>query len=167
MSIGGFAANSRLPVDTYNLDSVEISRGANSNLFGVGNASGTVNLNQSQGNLSRSSSQLSLRGDNWGGVRASVNFNRPIIKNKLALYVATLRDSKGWCCRAAPAKSSANTGTGALVRPPERVAAAQGLRGTWRQAPLVAVLHRPHRPLPVTNAGRPATHRARVAPFNA
>jgi outer membrane receptor protein involved in Fe transport len=96
MSIGGFESNSRIPVDTYNLDSVEIARGANSNLFGLGNASGTVNLNQSQGNLNREITQFSLRGDNWGGFRGTVDLNRPIFKNKLAIRLSGLYDSKGF-----------------------------------------------------------------------
>lgn len=47
----GFAGNSRIPIDTYNLDAVEISRGPNSNIFGLGNSSGTVNLVRSQANV--------------------------------------------------------------------------------------------------------------------
>jgi hypothetical protein len=96
LSVGGFEANPRIPVDSYNLDSVEIVRGANSNLAGLGDASGTVNLNQSQGNLSRPSTELTMRGDSWGGYRATVNLNRPVIQNKLAVRVAALYDSKGF-----------------------------------------------------------------------
>lgn len=96
MSVGGFQTNGRIAVDTYNLDSVEILRGPNSNLFGLGDAAGTVNVNQSQGNLTREITSLTLRGDSWGGFRSSVDLNRPIIRNKLAVRVSGLYDSRGF-----------------------------------------------------------------------
>ena len=67
LAIGNFSSNPRIPMDTYNIDSVEISRGPNSNLFGLGAAAGTVNLVQSKANLTRSHSGITLRVDNEGG----------------------------------------------------------------------------------------------------
>jgi outer membrane receptor protein involved in Fe transport len=96
ISRGGFASNSRIPIDTYNVDQVEISYGPNSNIFGLGNSSGTVNLIQAEANPSRESSSLTLRGDSYGGYRASVDFNRPILRNKLAVRVAGVYESKGF-----------------------------------------------------------------------
>lgn len=42
IAIGSFVSNRKVPFDVYNIDSVEISRGANSNLFGLGTGSGVV-----------------------------------------------------------------------------------------------------------------------------
>ncbi|MBX7122790.1 MAG: TonB-dependent receptor plug domain-containing protein [Opitutaceae bacterium] len=96
ISVDGFSATSRIPFDTYNLDSIELSRGPNSTLNGLGNAGGTVNLNQSRANLNREITQVSFRGDDWGGFRTSFDLNRPILKNKVAIRVSAVYDSKGF-----------------------------------------------------------------------
>lgn len=92
----GFTSTTRIPFDAYNLDSIEISRGPNSSLSGLGDAGGTVNLNQSRANLNRSTSQVVFRGDDWGGYRSSFDLNRPLLKDKLAIRTAGLYDSKGF-----------------------------------------------------------------------
>lgn len=92
----GFAGNTRIPIDTYNLDAVEISRGPNSNIFGLGNASGTVNLIRSQANLSRRTAQALLRADSYGGYRTSFDFNQPVVANKLAVRFNGVYESKGF-----------------------------------------------------------------------
>ncbi|HRP04379.1 MAG TPA: TonB-dependent receptor plug domain-containing protein [Opitutaceae bacterium] len=96
ITIDGFTSTTRIPFDAYNLDSVEISRGPNSSLSGLGDSGGTVNLNQSRANLGRESTQVTLRGDDWGGFRTSLDVNRPVLANKLALRVSTLYDSNGF-----------------------------------------------------------------------
>ena len=93
---GNFASNSRIPVDSYNIDAVEISRGPNSNIFGLGNASGTVNLVPTRANLTRQISQLQVRGDSFGGYRSSIDLNRPLVKNKLGVRLSAVYDSKGF-----------------------------------------------------------------------
>ncbi len=96
ITIDGFTTNSRIPFDTYNIDSIELSRGPNSSLSGLGDAGGTVNVNQARANLTRETSQIVFRGDDWGGKRTSLDLNRPLLKNKLALRVSGLYDSKGF-----------------------------------------------------------------------
>jgi outer membrane receptor protein involved in Fe transport len=96
VTTGGFSSTSRIPFDSYNLESVEISRGPNSSLAGLGDAGGTVNLNQARANLNRESSQFTLRGDDWGGFRSAVDLNRPLWANKLAVRVSAVYDSKGF-----------------------------------------------------------------------
>jgi outer membrane receptor protein involved in Fe transport len=92
----GFAGNSRIPIDTYNIDAVEISRGPNSNIFGLGNASGTVNLVRSTANLTRNTTQAMLRADSFGGYRTSLDLNRPLLRDKLAVRVNAVYESKGF-----------------------------------------------------------------------
>jgi outer membrane receptor protein involved in Fe transport len=75
----------RVPVDPLAVDSIEISRGPNANVFGLGNPSGTVNMVPSSAHLQRSHSQVALRADSHDGFRTSVDFNRVLSKGRLAL----------------------------------------------------------------------------------
>ena len=96
LAIDNFASSSSIPVDTYNIDGVEISRGPNSNIFGLGNASGTVNLIPARANLTRDTSSVTLRADSYDGYRGSFNLNRKLITDKLAFRVAGLYQSLGY-----------------------------------------------------------------------
>ncbi len=96
IAIGNFASDSRIPIDTFNVDAVEISRGPNSNIFGLGNASGTVNLLKSQANVTRNHSRASVRADSYGGYRATVDFNRTLVPQKFALRALGLYESAGF-----------------------------------------------------------------------
>jgi outer membrane receptor protein involved in Fe transport len=90
MAMNNFVMTSRIPTDTYELESVEISRGPNSTLFGLGNPSGTVELNTLRANLTRELNSLSFRVDSYGGWRSTFDFNRPLLKNKLAIRIAAV-----------------------------------------------------------------------------
>ncbi|MEO5958354.1 MAG: TonB-dependent receptor plug domain-containing protein, partial [Opitutaceae bacterium] len=93
---GGFSSNSAIPIDTYNIDAVEISRGPNSNIFGVGDAAGTVNVVSSRGNVTRETTTIGLRGDTFGGFRTNIDINRPIIRGKLGLRILSVHEDKGY-----------------------------------------------------------------------
>ena len=92
----GFAASSLVGIDSYNLDSIEISRGPNANIFGLGNASGSVNSNIISAETNRRITQVGLRGDSYGGWRTLLDFNQPIVTDKLALRLAAVHDDKGF-----------------------------------------------------------------------
>ncbi|HRE82219.1 MAG TPA: TonB-dependent receptor [Opitutaceae bacterium] len=96
IAIGNFVSNRKVPFDVYNIDSVEISRGANSNLFGLGAGSGVVNLVRSAANVQRRSVNISTRADDTGGVRGSFDFNQPLIANKLAIRVSGVAQNKAF-----------------------------------------------------------------------
>ena len=49
ISFGNFETSGRVPIDPINIDAVEISRGPNSTVFGLGNAAGTVNMAPASG----------------------------------------------------------------------------------------------------------------------
>ncbi len=93
-AIGNFASNPKIPLDLYNIDAVEISRGPNSNIFGLGSGSGTVNLVPSSANVRNRSLTLSGRADSTGGIRGSVDLNYPLIHDMLALRIAAVTDNK-------------------------------------------------------------------------
>jgi outer membrane receptor protein involved in Fe transport len=104
VSLGNFSSNARIPMDTYNIDSVEISRGPNSNLFGLGAAAGTVNLVQSKANLTRHVAGVTARVDSEGGHRASLDVSRYLLKDKLAFRFSTVTEEKGFTRKPAEEK---------------------------------------------------------------
>ncbi len=95
-AFGNFATNNAIPFDPYNIAAIEVSRGPNSNLFGLGAAAGTVNVVPSQANPNRRVYSADLRFDSYGGHRESLNINMPILPGKLALRVAGVNESKGF-----------------------------------------------------------------------
>jgi outer membrane receptor protein involved in Fe transport len=116
IAVGNFSSNRKIPMDPYNIDAVEISRGPNSNLFGLGAAAGTVNLVPSKANLLRASSGTTIRVDDRGGHRFSLDFNRPLIADKLAMRFAVVDEEKGFTRK--PAEEQIRRYFGAVqVRP--------------------------------------------------
>lgn len=93
---GGFAASSSIPIDTYNIDAIEIVRGPNSNLAGLSDAGGSVNLVTSRANVSRSTTNVTMRADSYGGFRGSMDINRPLLRNQLSLRLSTVYEEKGF-----------------------------------------------------------------------
>jgi len=96
IAVGGFGASQTIPIDTYNIDAVEISRGPNSTLAGLGEAGGTVNLVTSRANLTRATTQVVGRVDSFGGFRASMDINRPLWDRKVALRVSAVYNETGY-----------------------------------------------------------------------
>lgn len=87
MSIGGYPTDRRVPVDAWETESVEIDRGPNSGIFGLGNASGTVNIIPAKAGVTREITRVQGRVDSFGSTRAAIDINRPLIKNVLAFRV--------------------------------------------------------------------------------
>jgi hypothetical protein len=85
VSLDNIETMGRVPIDPLNIDAIEISRGPNANVFGLGNPSGTVNQVPAGANLSRDRSQAAFRSDSYGGYRTSLDLNRIIFSNKLAI----------------------------------------------------------------------------------
>ena len=86
----GFATSGRVPVDPIDIDAVEISRGPNSSIFGLGEGSGTVNMVASSANLNQAKSTTQMRLDDMGGWRTSIDLNRALIPGKLAARVSAV-----------------------------------------------------------------------------
>jgi len=78
----------RIPFDTYNLQSVEIDRGPNSLMFGSGSAAGIVNSSSSDAQLNKLNGSASIQGSSFGGFRETADINIPLIRNKVAIYLA-------------------------------------------------------------------------------
>ncbi len=93
-SIDYFTTNPRIPFDTYNTQSVEIARGPNPLLFGLGSPSGIVNQTSTQAALDRNTNEVEVRTDQYGSYRAVLSFNRALIKDQLAMFAAFLYDNE-------------------------------------------------------------------------
>ena len=85
VALGNFATSGRAPIDPSTFDSVEISRGPNSNIFGLGNAAGTVNVVPASANLRRNTAQTQFRVDSYDGYRGGLDINRVFWRDVLAV----------------------------------------------------------------------------------
>jgi hypothetical protein len=86
----------RTPIDPIILDSLEISRGPNANVFGLGNPSGTVNQVPAAANLTRNRAQTQFRADSYDGYRTSLDLNQVLIPEKLAIRGSAVYQKDGF-----------------------------------------------------------------------
>lgn len=84
IAFNNIATTGRVPVDPLWMDSLELSRGPNANIFGLGNAAGTVNQVPATANLTRNFSRVDTRADSYGGWRAALDVNRTLLGNRFA-----------------------------------------------------------------------------------
>jgi hypothetical protein len=96
VSLGNFETMGRVPVDPLGIDSVEVSRGPNANVFGLGNPGGTVNMVPAAANLNRDKAQVTLRGDSYDGFRGTLDINRVLLKGRLAARLGTVFQHEGF-----------------------------------------------------------------------
>ncbi len=85
-----------LPIDTYNIDAIEISRGPNSSIFGPGGTGGGINIISSRARLDGNSNRFSGAVNSYDGYRASLDINRVIIPGKLGIRALGLYEEKGF-----------------------------------------------------------------------
>jgi outer membrane receptor protein involved in Fe transport len=89
ISLGNIGMSGLTPVDPLSIDGIEISRGPNANVFGLGSPGGTLNMVPASANTAKSKSQVGTRVDSLGGYRFDLDANRVILKDRLALRVST------------------------------------------------------------------------------
>src|SRR5688500_13950573 len=80
--------------DTYNVESVGSTRGPNAILFGTGAAGGVLNFRTKQANPVRNTNTVELKAGEHDLYRASVDVNRALIKNKLAVRAMGLAETR-------------------------------------------------------------------------
>jgi outer membrane receptor protein involved in Fe transport len=76
--------------DSYNSSEVTINRGPNASLFGLGSPGGILNQAMDRAETNRTIGEVHLKMDEFGTFRASLNYNQPLVKDKLAVRVAYL-----------------------------------------------------------------------------
>ncbi|WP_158277640.1 TonB-dependent receptor plug domain-containing protein [Opitutus sp. ER46] len=94
IALNGFGVS--LPLDTYDVESIEISRGPNSTVFGLGNTGGGINIIKGHANTTRDVTSFATRGDSYDGYRGNFDINRVLIRNKLAVRIYGLYEDKGY-----------------------------------------------------------------------
>lgn len=82
-----------IPWEGYNIDGVDLQRGPNSILFGQGSPAGIINT-RTKGAAFRDSNEVSFRVGSWGSTRATIDINKVLIKNELALRIAAVRNDE-------------------------------------------------------------------------
>lgn len=82
---------SEIPWDGYNISRVDISRGPNSFLFGVGSPSGISNVSTKEAGYKNEGSVEAHYGS-YGTTRQSLDFNRVLLRNELAVRLDLVND---------------------------------------------------------------------------
>jgi hypothetical protein len=80
-----------IPWDGYAVDGVDLQRGPNSILFGQGSPAGIINTRTKQASF-KDGNEVGFRFDNYGSTRYTLDFNKVLLKNELAVRVAAVRD---------------------------------------------------------------------------
>src|SRR5690606_22592778 len=75
---------------------VEISRGANAMLFGLGSPSGIVNSSLIQANVNKRATEVELQTDQFGSFRSTLDHNEVLLPGKLAIRVAGLDEDENF-----------------------------------------------------------------------
>ncbi len=88
-----FASAPHVPLDAYNTQSVTINRGANAILFGFGSPAGIIENTLSAPRF-RNSGRAQVRTGSYGSLRGSIDLDRVLIRDRLAVRVAALEESR-------------------------------------------------------------------------
>ena len=80
--------------DPYNTSTITINRGPNASLFGLGSPGGIINSTIDRAITGRTFGEVNLKVDEYGSFRRSINYNKVLIEDKLAIRVALLDSEK-------------------------------------------------------------------------
>jgi Outer membrane receptor for ferric coprogen and ferric-rhodotorulic acid len=80
-----------IPWDSYNVDRIDLQRGPNSILFGLGSPAGIINASVNTAGF-KNSRKVENRFDEFGSIRTSLDLNQVIVPNTLSIRVSALED---------------------------------------------------------------------------
>ena len=83
-----------IPFDGYNTQSVTINRGPNSLLFGIGSAGGVIENSIRDATVSGDRGSASIRFGERGSHRETLDVNKVLIEDRLAIRVAAVQDDE-------------------------------------------------------------------------
>jgi iron complex outermembrane recepter protein len=90
ISINFFKSSYR--IDSFNTERIDQSRGPNSVLFGLGDPGGIINVTTKRAILSQQKGSLALAAKSHDGLRQELDFNQPVVKDRLAVRVGLARE---------------------------------------------------------------------------
>lgn len=105
-----------VPWDSYIIRRIDIQRGANSVLFGLGSPAGIINATPIEAEF-MDLTRMRLRVDNHGSMRANLDFNRSLLEDSLAVRIALLNEQQKFQQR--PAFEDKERGYATLTWKPE------------------------------------------------
>ncbi len=83
-----------IPWDSFNVDRIDVLRGPNSILYGLGSPAGIVNGSTKNAEF-RNKGEVTARIDKWGSSRGTVDINQELVKQVLAIRVdGMMNDTK-------------------------------------------------------------------------
>ena len=83
-----------IPMDAYNTSRVDIQRGSNSILFGLGSPAGIINNTLKDPSMEKFGGEVQVRFGSYGSKRSSLDVNLPLVEKQLSLRVAGLYDKE-------------------------------------------------------------------------
>ncbi|HLP07757.1 MAG TPA: hypothetical protein VK178_06295 [Opitutaceae bacterium] len=84
-----------IPWDSYNVGRVDLQRGANSILFGIGSAAGIIN-SSINGASFKNANKVEFQFGSFGTARITADFNRVLLDDQLALRLSLLNDQTNY-----------------------------------------------------------------------
>ena len=80
--------------DSFNLERLDLARGPNSVLYGIGGPGGVINSTTKRARIGGDLTQLRFRVARWGDQRAELDASRTLVPGKLALRVNVLAQNR-------------------------------------------------------------------------
>lgn len=84
-----------IPWDSYNTGRIDLQRGPNAVLFGIGSPGGIINSSPNQAAF-KNSNKVEFRYGSFDSTRFSADFNRVILKDQLAVRLSLLQDNTNY-----------------------------------------------------------------------
>ena len=86
-----------LASESFNIDRIEVARGPNSMVFGVGGPGGIINTTVKSALLGSSITDVTALVGTWNHFRSTLDINRELVDGKLAVrFNALYKESAGW-----------------------------------------------------------------------
>lgn len=82
-----------IPFDGYNTSRVTVNRGPNSILFGLGSPGGVINNTTNRAQIGSEFGEISVRFDHNSGHRETLDINKTLIEDRLAVRVSVLNEN--------------------------------------------------------------------------
>ncbi len=82
-------------IDRFNLERIDLSRGPNSVLFGIGAPGGIINASTKRARFGRELNEVGVRYGSWSDHRAEFDLGRTLVRDRLAVRANVVAQDKG------------------------------------------------------------------------